>query len=85
MYKKAQKEVFDKAENPKDKQSFRFMHCWLYLKVYSQWFYREHARGLQNTRNKRRVVDIELTVGEGQAGQGSGGSPIWIITTTRGF
>ena len=60
--------------NPKDKQPFRFMHCWLYLKDYPQWFSRDPTRGVKNTPNKRRVVDIYLTVGEGQVEQGSGES-----------
>ena len=34
MYKEAQKVIFDKAENLKDKQLFWFMHHWLYLKAY---------------------------------------------------
>ena len=29
MYKETQKTIFDKAINLKDKQPFRFMHCWL--------------------------------------------------------
>ena len=64
MYKEAQKVIFDKAENLKDKQSFWFMHHWLYLKAYVQWFYREPAKGLQNTLIERKVVDIELIVGD---------------------
>ena len=31
MFNEAQKTIFDKVRNPKDKQSFRFMHCWLYF------------------------------------------------------
>ena len=85
MYKEVQKAIFDKAENPKDKQPFRIMHCWLYLKVCSQQFYRVFAKGLQNTSNKRRAVDIDSIVGNCQAKQGSGGSPIWQFTTTRGL
>ena len=84
MYKEAQKTIFDKAGNPKDKQAFRFMHCWLYLKDYPQWFYRDPARGVQNTPNKRRAVDIDLTMGEGQAGQGSGGSPTGELQRPEG-
>ena len=75
MYKEAQKTIFDNAGNLRDKQPFRFMHCWLYLKDNLQWFYRDPARGVQNSPNKRRAFDIDLTIGEGQAGQGSGGSP----------
>jgi hypothetical protein len=84
MYKEAQKTIFDKAGNPKDKQPFRFMHCWLYLKDYPQWFYIDPARGVQNTPNKRRAVDIDLTVGEGQPGQGSGGSPTGELQRPEG-
>ena len=34
MQKGAQKAIIDKVGNRKDKQAFRFMHCWLYLKAY---------------------------------------------------
>jgi hypothetical protein len=43
MYEEAQKTMFGKFENPKDKQSFRFMHCKLYLKANLERFYGELA------------------------------------------
>ena len=73
MFKEALKTIFYIAKNLKGKQSFRFMHSWLYLKDYSQWFYGDPARELHNVPNKCKVVDIDLTVDEGQAWQGSGG------------
>ena len=60
------------------------MHCWLYLKDYPQWFYRDPARGVQITHNKRRAIDIDLTMGESQAGQGSGGSPTGELQRPEG-
>lgn len=74
MFKEFHKTIFDKIGNPKDKQSYRFIHYWLNLKVYVQWFYRVDAKGLQNTPNKHRAVDIDFIVDEGQAGQGLNGS-----------
>jgi hypothetical protein len=84
VVQRSAKAIFDKAGNPKDNQPFRFMHCWLYLNDYAQWFYRDPARGVQNTHNKRRAVDIDLIVGEGQPGQGSGGSPTGELQRPEG-
>ena len=84
MYKEAQKTIFDQIGNPKNKQPFRFMHCWLYLNDYPQWFYRDPARGVQNTHNKCKAVGIDLTMDEGQAGQGSGGSPTGELQRPEG-
>lgn len=61
MFKEFHKTIFDKIGNPKDKKSFRFMHCWLNLKAYLQCFI-DNAKGLQNTANKHRAVDIDLIV-----------------------
>ena len=65
MYNEVQKTIFDKAGNAKDKQPFQFMHFWLYLKDTPQWFYIDPTSGVQNTLNKRKIVDIDLKVGEG--------------------
>ena len=54
------------------------------MKDYPQWFYRDPARRVQNTPNKRRAVDIDLSMGEGQAGQGLGGSPTGELQRPEG-
>jgi hypothetical protein len=77
MHKGAQKAIFDEVENHKDKQAFRFMHCWLYLKAYPQVVFIECLQeGYKKLLINIELLILDLIMSECQTVQGLGGSPI---------